>query len=106
VLVFLALSIPWPWVLVPVLLGLVHVVGISAMIGCVVERAGSGAGPVSVGSQSPTAAPSSPADRAVAEAIEADQQVTLGQLPGRVLRRLFKLSIVLGPEYFVVVWSG
>ena len=91
VIIFLALLVPWPWVAVRVVLGLVLVVAVSALIGSLVERR--------------AARLPARADRAV-EAALADpaSEPTLRELPGRWLRSLGRLSLVLVPEYLVIVF--
>lgn len=91
VLVFLALLVPWPWVLVRVVLGLVLVVGVSALLGVLVERR---AARLPAG-----------ADRAVEQGLaDAEPAPSLRDLPGRWLRSFGGLALVLVPEYLVVVF--
>jgi uncharacterized membrane protein YraQ (UPF0718 family) len=91
VLVFLALLVPWPWVAVRVVLGLVLVVGVSALLGHLVERR---AARLPVG-----------AGRAVESALaDPEPEPTVRELPGRWLRSFAKLALVLVPEYLVVVF--
>jgi hypothetical protein len=91
VLVFLALLAPWPWTAVRVALGLLLVVGVSALLGHLVQRRCP---------RLPTAA-----DRAVAPApADPAPAPRLRELPGRWLRSFGRLALVLMPEYLVVVF--
>jgi len=91
VLVFLALLVPWPWVAVRAVFGLVLVVGVTALLGNLVQRRGA---------ELPAAA-----DRAVAGALaDPDPEPALRELGSRWLRSFGRLVLVLVPEYFVVVF--
>lgn len=83
VLVFLLLVLPWQYAAVRLAVGAAVVVGGSALVARWVEsRAGS-----------PEGVPAPPQDPA-----------RLGELPGRYVRSLARTSLVLVPEYLVVVY--
>lgn len=87
VLVFLSLVLPWQYVVVRLVMGVVLVVGVSAVLARLFER-----GP-------------QPLDgvRTRARVPEASEAVTLRDLPGRYVRSLVRFTVVLVPEYAVVV---
>ncbi|MGI3784788.1 MAG: permease [Janthinobacterium lividum] len=88
VLVFLAILAPPSWVLVRVGVGILLVVGFSALVGVVARRGGRTA-------ELPAAQ----------EAVQAaDEPVVWSQVPRRLLVRLARLAVVLVPEYLVVVF--
>ena len=93
VLVFLGLLAPWPWVVVRIVLGVALVVGVSALIGHLVTR------------RQRVRAADLPAVamRAMNDAV-ADPPVTWAALPGRLVRSVARLAIVLVPEYLLVVF--
>lgn len=89
VLVFLALLAPPSWVAVRLGVGILLVVGFSALVGVLVSRRGAREGDVSV----------------AREAVEAaDQPFRWGEVPRRLLSRFGRLAVVLVPEYLVVVF--
>lgn len=88
VVVFLALTLPWPYAVVRVVVGALLVVGGSALVAGWLAR--SRAAPETWG----------PAADAAAAPEEA---VHWGQLPGRFVRALLRYLLVLVPEYVVVV---
>lgn len=93
VLVFLALLAPWPWVAVRVVLGLVLVVGVSALLGTLVSRR-----------QARTASPGLVAPVRLPVTVDRPEEPTPGQIPGRLLRSFGRLVVVLVPEYLIVVF--
>ena len=82
VLVFLALVAPWQWVATRVLVGVLLVVGVTAVVGRLAPRR----------------AP----DAVVPVPVEDDG---LADAPRRFVRTLARLALVLVPEYFVVVFA-
>ena len=89
VLVFLALLAPPSWVLVRIGVGILLVVGFSALVGVVVARRGARAAELP----------------AAQEAVQAaDEPVVWSQVPRRLLVRFARLAVVLVPEYLVVVF--
>jgi hypothetical protein len=102
VIVFIALLAPWPWVAVRVALGLLLVVGVSALLGHLATRR-SGARDVGV---NPTGLGVSPAAVRLEQAVTAPQvPVPTGQIPARLLRSFARLAVVLVPEYLLVVFA-
>ncbi|GAA3570972.1 permease [Microlunatus spumicola] len=89
VLVFLALLAPPSWVAVRLGVGILLVLGFSALVGVVVARRGARTGDV-------------PAARDAVET--ADEPVRWGEVPRRLLARFGRLAVVLVPEYLVVVF--
>ena len=89
VLVFLALLAPPSWVAVRLGVGLLLVVGFSALVGVWVRRR--------PGAEVPAA------QQAIEQAV--DQPLVWRQVPGRVLVRLARLAVVLVPEYLLVVFG-
>ncbi len=100
VLVFLALLAPWPWVVVRIVLGLVLVVGVSALLGhLVARRAARTPSPLVVApGRLPVSLDPAPGDAAPADA------VPTAEIPGRLLRSFGRLVLILVPEYLVVVF--
>jgi uncharacterized protein len=93
VLVFLALLAPGQWVAVRVVLGVVLVVGVTALLGRLADRR---AADVAV----PAAA-----ERAVGDAgADPGPAAPLSRLPLLWLRSLLRLAVVLVPEYLAVVF--
>jgi uncharacterized membrane protein YraQ (UPF0718 family) len=88
VLVFLALLAPVSWVAVRVAVGVLLVVGFSALVGVWVSRRGSATVPA--------------AQEAVARVV--DEPLVWRAVPRRFLVRLARLAVVLVPEYLVVVF--
>jgi uncharacterized membrane protein YraQ (UPF0718 family) len=84
VLVFLFLVAPWEWGVTRLLVGVALAIGASAVVGRLGDRR-SGRAP----------------DALLPD--EEDAPPTLRQLPGRFLRSLLRLGLVLVPEYAVVV---
>jgi len=92
VLIFLALLAPWPWVAVRVALGLVLVVGVSALLGHLATPRES------------AALPSGAAAAVESVLDDPEPEPTVAQLPGRLLRSFARLAVVLVPEYLLVVF--
>lgn len=84
-LVFLLLAAPWEWGVTRLLVGLALAVGASAVVGALADRGRTGRAPESV----------LPEDQ--------ESPPRPAQLPGRFLRSLLRLALVLVPEYAVVV---
>jgi uncharacterized membrane protein YraQ (UPF0718 family) len=93
VLGFLLVLAPWQWVAVRALAGLLLVVGVAAVVGSLADRrAARRVDPAMLpGSAQPGPAPV--------------EEAPLRQLPGRFLRCLGRLAVVLVPEYLVVVFA-
>lgn len=88
-LAFLAIVLPWPWVAVRLLLGIVLVVGVTAVVGR--QRPGAGSKPV-------------PAPPPVRErAGHLDPPPTLAGTARRFLHALGRLCLTLLPEYLAIV---
>ena len=88
VLVFLALLAPLSWVVVRVVVGLLLVVGFSALVGVLARR---------------RAATDVPAARAAVDAA-LEEPLVWREVPRRFVVRLGRLALVLVPEYLVVVF--
>ena len=89
VLVFLALLAPPSWVLVRIGVGVLLVLGFSALVGVVVARRSGRSGDL-------------PAARDAVAA--ADEPFVWGAVPRQLLVRFARLAVVLVPEYLVVVF--
>lgn len=89
VLVFLALLAPPSWVLVRIGVGLLLVVGFSALVGVVLARRGAQTAEL-------------PAAQEAVRAV--DEPLVWSQVPRRLLVRFARLAVVLVPEYLVVVF--
>lgn len=97
VLVFLGLLVPWPWLAVRVLGGVILVFGVTAFLGHVVARRAGG----------PRVELPVAADRAVSQALGSSslkQPRPVTALPRRLLRSFSRLALVLVPEYVAVVF--
>jgi uncharacterized protein len=103
VLAFLLVLAPWQWVAVRALAGVLLVVGVAALIGRVADtRAHRRVGPpVLAGGP----APSLPAGDVTGSGSAESAPQSAAQLAGRVLRCLGRLTVVLVPEYLVVVFA-
>ena len=94
VLVFLGLLVPWPWLAVRVVLGLLLVVGVSALLAHLASRRSA----ASTAAAPPLAVP------AVQLPTDLAADVPAARLPGRLVRSFLRLAVVLVPEYLVVVF--
>jgi uncharacterized membrane protein YraQ (UPF0718 family) len=89
VLVFLALVLPWPYVATRIVVGAALVFGASALLARLLERSPSGAASTVVAAAEGRAA--------------VEDSPRLRDLPPRYLRSLARFTLVLVPEYAVVV---
>ena len=93
VLGFLLVLAPWQWVALRALAGVFLVVGVAAFVGSVADRrAARRVDPALLPAAADPGPPAAP-------------EVTAAQLPGRFLRCLARLALVLVPEYLVVVFA-
>lgn len=92
VVVFLALTLPWEYAVVRVVVGALLVVGGTSLVAGWLARAD-------------RATPAPTSDRAAALGLSPldEAAVTLAELPGRFVRALLRYLLVLVPEYAVVV---
>ncbi len=98
VLIFIGLLAPAPWVAVRIVVGVLLVIGVSALLGHLVTRArrpallvGAAAGPPAAGPLAVTLSDPGP-------------EVTWAQVPVRLLKSFARLAIILIPEYLLVVF--
>jgi uncharacterized membrane protein YraQ (UPF0718 family) len=103
VLIFLGLLAPPSWVAVRIGVGVVLVIGVSTLLGHLVARQRKPALLVGAGASVP-GGPTTTSGASAVPQPDLPPDLTLRELPSRLLRSFARLAIILVPEYLLVVF--